>query len=207
MKAARRAAEKSAEVYQFIWKHKQGFLIVIALFLVVSIFLNGMSSCSMLAEGVMSVLGGSTHPSSDEAMLGAEAAYTGMENELQSYLDSYESTHDYDEYSYDLDEIGHDPYVWGGSSPSTSFDCSGFVSWVINHSGWNYGRLGAQGLCNVCTPVSPANARPGDLVFFKYTYDAPNPDGVTHCGIYVGNGMMIHCGSPISYANLNTSYW
>ena len=268
-----------------------------------------------------------------------------MENELQSYLDSYESTHDYDEYSYDLDEIGHDPYVlmallnayhrggwtleqvqgtlemlferqytltetvtvetrydeddepyeysictvtldnfdlshlpiylldeegmniyavyiatlgnrpdlfpaseypnasqrqdyldydvppealedevfaamlaeaekylgypyvWGGSSPSTSFDCSGFVSWVINHSGWNYGRLGAQGLCNVCTPVSPANARPGDLVFFKYTYNAPNPDGVTHCGIYVGNGMMIHCGSPISYANLNTSYW
>ena len=99
------------------------------------------------------------------------------------------------------------PYVWGGSSPSTSFDCSGFVSWVINHSGWNYGRLGAQGLCNICTPVSPANARPGDLVFFKYTYDAPNPDGVTHCGIYVGNGMMIHCGSPISYANLNTSYW
>ena len=99
------------------------------------------------------------------------------------------------------------PYVWGGSSPSTAFDCSGFVSWVINHSGWNYGRLGAQGLCNVCTPVSPANARPGDLVFFKYTYNAPNPDGVTHCGIYVGNGMMIHCGSPISYANLNTSYW
>ena len=144
VKAARRAAEKSAEVYQFIWKHKQGFLIVIALFLVVSIFLNGMSSCSMLAEGVMSVLGGSTHPSSDEAMLGAEAAYTGMENELQSYLDSYESTHDYDEYSYDLDEIGHDPYVWGGSSPSTSFDCSGFVSWVINHSGWNYGRLGRR---------------------------------------------------------------
>ena len=344
-KAARRAAEKSAKVHQFVWKHKKGFLIVIALFLVVSIFLNGMSSCSMLAEGVMSVLGGSTHPSSDDAMLGAEAAYAGMENELQSYLDSYESTHDYNEYSYDLDEIGHDPYVlmallnayhrggwtleqvqgtlemlferqytltetvtvetrydeddepyeysictvtldnfdlshlpvylldeegmniyavyiatlgnrpdlfpaseypnasqrqdyldydvppealedevfaamlaeaekylgypyvWGGSSPSTSFDCSGFVSWVINHSGWNYGRLGAQGLCNVCTPVSPANARPGDLVFFKYTYNAPNPDGVTHCGIYVGNGMMIHCGSPISYANLNTSYW
>lgn len=97
--------------------------------------------------------------------------------------------------------------MWGGSNPSTSFDCSGFVSWVINHSGWNVGRLGAQGLCNICTPVSTADARPGDLVFFKYTYDAPNPDGVTHCGIYVGNGMMIHCGSPISYANLNTNYW
>ena len=344
-KAAKKAAEETRKTAGFLWRHKKGFLIVIGLFLVVCIFLNGMSSCSMLAEGVLSVLGGSTHPSSDEAMLGAEAAYAGMENELQSYLDSYESTHDYNEYNYDLDEIGHDPYVlmallnayhrggwtleqvqgtlemlferqytltetvtvetrydeddepyeysictvtldnfdlshlpvylldeegmsiyavyiatlgnrpdlfptseypnasqrqdyldydvppealedevfaamlaeaekylgypyvWGGSSPSTSFDCSGFVSWVINHSGWNYGRLGAQGLCNVCTPVSPANARPGDLVFFKYTYNAPNPDGVTHCGIYVGNGMMIHCGSPISYANLNTSYW
>ena len=323
-KAAKKAAEETRKTAGFLWRHKKGFLIVIGLFLVVCIFLNGMSSCSMLAEGVLSVMGGSTHPSSDEAMLGAEAAYAGMENELQSYLDSYESTHDYDEYSYDLDEIGHDPYVlmallnayhwggwtleqvqgtlemlferqytltetvtvetrydeddepyeysictvtldnfdlshlpiylldeegmniyavyiatlgnrpdlfpaseypnvsqrqdyldydvppealedevfaamlaeaekylgypyvWGGSSPSTSFDCSGFVSWVINHSGWNYGRLGAQGLCNICTPVSPANARPGDLVFFKYTYNAPNPDGVTHCGIYVG---------------------
>ena len=96
------------------------------------------------------------------------------------------------------------PYVWGGSSPSTSFDCSGFVSWVINHSGWDVGRLGAQGLCDICTPVSAANARPGDLVFFKGTYDTP---GVSHCGIYVGNSMMIHCGSPISYANINSSYW
>lgn len=344
-KAAKRAAEKSEQVHQFVWRHKKGFLLVIGLFLVVSIFLNGMSSCSMMAGGVLSVLGGSTHPSSDEAMLGAEAAYAGMENDLQSCLDNYESTHDYDEYRYDLDEIGHDPYVlmallnayhrggwtleqvqgtlemlfdrqytltetvtvetrydgddepyeysictvtldnfdlshlpvylldedgmniyavyiatqgnrpdlfpvseypnasqrqdyldydvppealedevfaamlseaekylgypyvWGGSSPATSFDCSGFVSWVINHSGWDVGRRGAQGLCNLCTPVSPANARPGDLVFFKYTYDAPNPDGVTHCGIYVGNGMMLHCGSPISYTNLNTSYW
>ena len=86
------------------------------------------------------------------------------------------------------------PYVWGGSSPSTSFDCSGFVSWVINHSGWNVGRLGAQGLYNICTPVSMANAQPGDLIFFWHTYDAPNPNGVTHVGIYVGNGQMIHCG-------------
>ena len=99
------------------------------------------------------------------------------------------------------------PYVWGGSSPSTSFDCSGYVSWVINHSGWNVGRLGAKALCNLCTPVSAANARPGDLVFFINTYDAPAPDAPTHCGIYVGNSMMIHCGSPISYANLNSSYW
>lgn len=94
------------------------------------------------------------------------------------------------------------PYVWGGSSPATSFDCSGFVSWVINHSGWNVGRLGAQGLYNICTRTS--SPRPGDLVFFKGTYDTP---GVSHCGIYVGDGMMIHCGDPISYANLNSSYW
>ena len=96
------------------------------------------------------------------------------------------------------------PYVWGGSNPSTSFDCSGFVSWVINHSGWNVGRLGAQGLCNICTLVSSANVKPGDLVFFEGTYDTY---GVSHVGIYVGNNMMIHCGDPISYTNLNSSYW
>ena len=96
------------------------------------------------------------------------------------------------------------PYVWGGSSPSTSFDCSGFVSWVINHSGWNVGRLGAQGLYNICTPVSSSQAKPGDLIFFKGTYDTP---GVSHVGIYVGGGMMIHCGSPISYTSINTNYW
>ena len=96
------------------------------------------------------------------------------------------------------------PYIWGGSNPNTSFDCSGYVSWVINHSGWNVGRLGAQGLCNICTPVTGTQARPGDLIFFKGTYDTP---GVSHVGIYVGNGMMIHCGNPISYANVNTTYW
>lgn len=96
------------------------------------------------------------------------------------------------------------PYVWGGASPSTSFDCSGFVSWVVNHTGWNFGRLTADGLLGVCTPVSSANARPGDLIFFQGTY---NTSGASHVGIYVGNGMMIHCGDPISYANINTSYW
>ena len=110
-------------------------------------------------------------------------------------------------------EVGENPEItskdylsllWGGSSPSTSFDCSGFVSWVINHSGWDVGRLGAQGLCNICTPVSSANVKPGDLVFFTGTYDTP---GVSHVGIYVGNNMMIHCGDPISYANLNSNYW
>lgn len=96
------------------------------------------------------------------------------------------------------------PYVWGGSKPSTSFDCSGFVSWVVNHSGWNVGRLGAQGLFNICTPVSSANARPGDLIFFVGTYDTP---GVSHVGIYVGGGMMLHCGNPIGYASVETNYW
>ena len=96
------------------------------------------------------------------------------------------------------------PYVWGGASPSSSFDCSGYVSWVVNHSGWNFGRLTADGLLGVCTPVSSTDAKPGDLIFFQGTY---NTSGASHVGIYVGNGMMIHCGDPISYANINTSYW
>lgn len=98
------------------------------------------------------------------------------------------------------------PYVWGGSSPSTSFDCSGFVSWVINQSGvGNVGRQTAQGLYNLCTPVSKENMQPGDLIFFTGTYSTANP--VTHVGIYVGDGKMIHCGDPISYANINSNYW
>ena len=98
------------------------------------------------------------------------------------------------------------PYVWGGSSPSTSFDCSGFVSWVINHSGngWNVGRSTAEGLRQRTTPVSREDARPGDLVFFQGTY---NTSGASHVGIYVGDGMMIHCGNPIQYASINTPYW
>ena len=103
--------------------------------------------------------------------------------------------------------IGY-PYVWGGSNPNTSFDCSGFVSWVLTNSGLcNTGRLGAQGLYNISTPVSSVNAKPGDLVFFKGTYAAPDPNGVTHVGIYVGDNMMLHCGDPISYTSINTSYW
>ena len=96
------------------------------------------------------------------------------------------------------------PYIWGGSSPSTSFDCSGYVCWVLNHSGWRVGRTSAQGLYNLCTPVSRSNARPGDLVFFKGTYKT---NGVSHVGIYVGENRMIHCGNPISYTNINTQYW
>ena len=98
------------------------------------------------------------------------------------------------------------PYVWGASGPN-SFDCSGFVSYVINNTWWNVGRLGAKGLSNICTPVSPADARPGDLVFFWRTYNAPDPNAPTHVGIYIGNGMMIHAGKPVSYASINTTYW
>lgn len=97
------------------------------------------------------------------------------------------------------------PYVWGGSSPSTSFDCSGFVSWVLTNSGvCDTGRLSAQGLYNICTPVSRDDAQPGDLIFFVGTYDTP---GVSHVGIYVGDGMMIHCGDPINFSSIDTSYW
>ena len=357
-KAAKKAAEKAEKAGKYVWEHRRGFAIAAAILLMLAFLLNGLSSCSVLMDGVGSGIAASTYPSQDADMLGAEAQYCAMEAELQRYLDTYESTHDYDEYHFDLDTIEHDPYVlisiitalhqgewtldevhgtlqmlfdrqyiltedvvvetryrtetdtwtdadgnthtdtyqvpydyyictvtlenfnlshvpvyimseeqfgmyatymatlgnrpdlfpgsgyigkyvegsytdydippealddevfaaiikeaekylgypyvWGGSSPSTSFDCSGFVSWVINHSGWDVGRLGAQGLCNICTPISSANVKPGDLVFFTGTYDTP---GVSHVGIYVGNNMMIHCGDPISYANLNSSYW
>ena len=357
-KAAKKAAEKAEKAGKYVWEHWRGFAIAAAILLMLAFLLNGLSSCSVMMDGVGSGIAASTYPSQDADMLGAEAQYCEMEAELQRYLDTYESTHDYDEYHFDLDTIEHDPYVlismitalhqgewtldevqgtlqmlfdrqyiltedvvvetryrtetdtwtdadgnthtdtyqvpydyyictvtlenfnlshvpvyimseeqlgmyatymatlgnrpdlfpgsgyigkyvegsytdydippealddevfaaiikeaekylgypyvWGGSSPSTSFDCSGFVSWVINHSGWDVGRLGAQGLCNICTPVSSANVKPGDLVFFTGTYDTP---GVSHVGIYVGNNMMIHCGDPISYANLNSSYW
>ena len=98
------------------------------------------------------------------------------------------------------------PYVWGGSKPSTSFDCSGFVCWVINHSnnGWNVGRTTANGLLGRCTRVSSSEAKPGDLIFFKGTYAT---SGASHVGIYVGNGMMLHCGNPIQYTSINTKYW
>ena len=357
-KAAKKAAEKAEKAGKYVWEHRRGFAIAAAILLMLAFLLNGLSSCSVIMDGVGSGIAASTYPSQDADMLSAEAQYCAMEAELQHYLNTYESTHDYDEYHFDLDTIEHDPYVlismitalhqgewtldevqgtlqmlfdrqyiltedvvvetryrtetdtwtdadgnthtdtyqvpydyyictvtlenfnlshvpvyimseeqlgmyatymatlgnrpdlfpgsgyigkyvegsytdydippealddevfaaiikeaekylgypyvWGGSSPSTSFDCSGFVSWVINHSGWNVGRLGAQGLCNICTPVSSANVKPGDLVFFTGTYDTP---GVSHVGIYVGNNMMIHCGDPISYANLNSSYW
>ena len=98
------------------------------------------------------------------------------------------------------------PYVWGGSSPSTSFDCSGFVSWVVNHSGngWSVGRQTAEGLRNCCSIIPRSEAKPGDLIFFKGTY---NTSGASHVGIYVGDGMMLHCGKPIQYASCETSYW
>ena len=98
------------------------------------------------------------------------------------------------------------PYVWGGSSPSTSFDCSGYVCWVFTNSGvHNLPRTTAQGIYDQCTPVSAADAKAGDIIFFTGTYNSPG--AVSHVGIYCGNGVMIHCGDPIKYANINTSYW
>ena len=300
-------------------------------------------------------IGASTYAAEDADLLGAEATYCALEDELQRYLDTYTRTHDYDEYHFDLDTIEHDPYVllsivcalhegewtldevrgtlqmlfdrqyiltedvvvevryrtvtrtdsegndydvevpynyyicyvtlenfnlshlpvyimgeetlsryalymatlgnrpdlfpsspyvgkytnkppaheipedyladetfaailkeaekyvgypyvWGGSSPSTSFDCSGFVSYVINHcgNGWSVGRLTANGLMGVCDIIPKSSAKPGDLIFFQGTYDT---SGASHVGIYVGNGMMIHCGNPISYASIESNYW
>ena len=377
--AAKTAAVRTKEAAQktavFVKKNSKVILPIIGIAAIVVMLIGGVSSCSMMAgSGVSSVLS-SSYLSEDADIMAAEEAYCAMEAELQEYLDTYESTHTYDEYHYDLDNIEHDPYVlisilsalhegiftidqvqddlemlfekqyilnetvetetryrteteiierpkrdpvtgefildedgrqvmedyeqevevpytyyictvtlenfnlshvpvyimdedtlamyatymgalgnredlfpdspyvskyteppeiyeippsaledetfatliaeaekyigypyvWGGSNPSTSFDCSGFVSWVLTNSGLcNTGRLGAQGLYNISTPVSSSNAQPGDLVFFVGTYDTP---GISHVGIYVGGGMMLHCGDPIQYANLNTNYW
>ena len=336
--AARSAAAAGKRAAAQLVRHRRGVLIAAAFFLALILFLNAIASCSVLLEGGLSGVTISTYPSTDEAMLGAEAAYAEKEAALQNEADHYETLHSgYDKYVYHLDQIGHDPYVlisiltawhggewtldevqdtlamlfekqyqltqavttegsgdesctvctvtlhnedlshlpvfimseekvsvytmymstlgnrpdlfpacaypnastkkeytdydippealedkqfaammeeaekylgypyvWGGSSPETSFDCSGFVSWILNHSGWNVGRLGAQGLYNICTPVPASDAKPGDLVFFVGTYDTT---GVSHVGIYVGNGMMIAAGDPIGYTNIETSYW
>ena len=373
--AAVRTKEAAQKTAAFVKKHSKVILPIIGIAAIVVMLIGGVSSCSMMAgSGVSSVLS-SSYLSEDADIMAAEEAYCAMEAELQEYLDTYESTHTYDEYHYELDDIEHDPYVlisilsalhegtftiaqvqddlemlfekqyiltetvetetryrteteiierpkrdpvtgefvldeygwqvmedyeqevevpytyyictvelenfnlshvpvyimdedtlsmyatymgtlgnredlfpdsgyvskytdppdiyeippsasedetfatliaeaekyigypyvWGGSNPNTSFDCSGFVSWVLTNSGLcNTGRLGAQGLYNISTPVSSSNAQPGDLVFFVGTYDTP---GISHVGIYVGGGVMLHCGDPIQYANLNSSYW
>ena len=136
-------------------------------------------------DAVPGLSGSATYPDNPGTPMG-DGSYTALIAEAEKYL-------------------GY-PYVFGGSSPSTSFDCSGFVCWVFTHSGvYNLSRTTAQGIYNQCTPVSPENAKPGDFIFFTGTYSTPNP--VSHVGIYVGNGQMIHCGEPISYANINTAYW
>ena len=374
-RAAKKATKKTKQAVAFVARHKKGFTAVLGILLILAFLLNAVSSCSMMVEGIGAGIAAGSYAAADDAIVGAEAAYCGMEQALQRQLDRYEQTHDYDAYHYELDDIGHDPYVltailsamhpgewtlpqvmgtlemlfekqyiltetvesetryrtetvtgerhardpvtgaylydqwgdpimeeyayeaqvpytyrsvtvklenfdlshvpvyvmneetlgryalymatlgnrpdlfpdsdyiqkhlidgytdydippdaledaqfaamikeaekylgypyvWGGSSPSTSFDCSGFVCWVINHSGWSVGRTSAQGLYNLCTPVSRSSARPGDLVFFKGTYKT---NGVSHVGIYVGNNRMLHCGDPISYTNINTQYW
>lgn len=368
-KTAKKAAENTKKSATFLAKHWKGALITLAILLIVAFLLSVVSSCSVLVQSGVSAFGGPSYAVEDTSMQDAEAQYCALEAELQEYLDTYESTHDYDEYHYDLDEIGHDPYVlisaistlhggewtidevggtiqmlfdkqyiltetvvtetryrtetrtgtttytdpdtgetvtetyeyevevpytyyictvelenfnlshvpvyimsedqlsmyatymstlgnrpdlfpdssyvdayfnteyedyeipaealsdpqfaammeeaekylgypyvWGGSSPNTSFDCSGFVSWVVNNCGvgWNIGRLGAESLRHTCSYVSPSNAQPGDLIFFEGTYDTT---GASHVGIYLGNNMMIHCGDPIQYADISTSYW
>ncbi|MEE0680628.1 MAG: C40 family peptidase [Christensenellales bacterium] len=372
-KTAKKTAEATEKTTAFVVRHWKGCLIVVGIALVVFLLFSGLSSCSLFGGNTSGAVLASSYFSEDADMLGAEAAYTAMEEELRQRLENIESEYpDYDEYRFDLDEIEHDPYVlisilsawhegiftlneaqatlemlfekqyiltfmeevevryrtetrtgsytvtdpetgettteyydyevtvaynyyilnvalenfnlshvpvyimgedtlsmyavymsalgnrpdlfpqseyirkyitdppaeyevpaellnsdeqfarlieeaekylyypyvWGGSNPRTSFDCSGFVSWVLTNSGLcDTGRLGAQGLCNISTLVS--NPRPGDLVFFVGTYDTP---GVSHVGIYVGedgagNPMMLHCGDPIQYSRLNTSYW
>ena len=352
-KAAKKTAQESKRTALFLKRHWKGALIVGGIGLLLVMLLGSLQSCSSMFGGGVSNIMASSYLSEDADMLAAEEAYCAKEDELREYLDTYEATHDYDEYHFDLDEIEHDPYVlisilsalhegvftidqvqgdlqtlfdkqyiltetvttetryrtetrtdsegntytvrvpytwtictvtlenfdlshvpvymmgeeqlslyatymstlgnrpdlfpssgyvnkyidnpptaweipaeyltderfntliteaekylgypyvWGGSSPSTSFDCSGFVSYVLTNSGLcNTGRLGAQGLYNISTPVS--DPQPGDLVFFVGTYDTT---GVSHVGIYVGDGMMLHCGDPIQYSNLNTSYW
>jgi len=360
-KGARKSADTAKKAGEFISRHKKVFLVIGGTGLMLVMLLGLLQSCSSMFGGGASNILASSYLSEDQDLLGAEAAYCAKEDELREYLDTYEATHDYDEYHYDLDEIEHDPYVllsilsalhegaftidevqddlemlfekqyiltetvttetryrtetrtgsyvdedgnlqtyeyevqvpytwyictvklenfnlshvpvyimgqdtlsmyavymstlgnrsdlfpsseyvgkyltnppeeyeipaeylsderfaaliteaekylgypyvWGGSSPATSFDCSGFVSWVLTNSGLcNTGRLGAQGLYNICTPVS--SPQPGDLVFFVGTYDTP---GVSHVGFYVGDGMLLHCGDPIQYTRLNTSYW
>ena len=373
--AAVRTKEAAQKTAAFVKKHSKVILPIVGIAAIVVMLIGGVSSCSMMAGSGISSVFSSSYLSEDSDMLAAEEAYCAMEAELQEYLDTYESTHAYDEYHYDLDDIEHDPYVlisilsalhegiftladvqddlemlfekqyiltetvetetryrteieiierpkrdpvtgefvldeygwqvmedyeqevevpytyyictvelenfnlshvpvyimdedtlsmyatymvtlgnredlfpdsgyvskyteppdlyeippsaledetfatliaeaekyigypyvWGGSNPNTSFDCSGFVSWVLTNSGLcNTGRLGAQGLYNISTPISSSNARPGDLVFFVGTYDTP---GISHVGIYVGGGVMLHCGDPIQYANLKSTYW
>ena len=374
-RAAKEAAKKAEQAATFVVRHRKGIVVILGIFMLLAFLLNAVSSCSMMVEGIGAGIAAGSYAAADDDIVGAEAAYCAMEQALQRQLDRYEQTHDYDEYHYELDDIGHDPYVltailsamhpgewtlqevlgtldmlfekqyiltetvesetryrtetvtgerhardpvtgaylydqwgnpimeeyehetqvpytyrsvtvklenfdlshvpvyvmneetlgryaiymatlgnrpdlfpdsdyirqmliegytkydlppealentrfaamikeaekylgypyvWGGSSPSTSFDCSGYVCWVLNHSGWSVGRTSAQGLYNLCTPVSRSNARPGDLVFFKGTYKT---NGVSHVGIYVGENRMIHCGNPISYTNINTQYW
>ena len=341
----------AARAVVYVKQHPMGVLLFFGCFLLIVLLQSCMSSMVTVGNGMAGAIGASTYAAGDGDMLGAEAAYCGLEAELQDYLDTYESTHDYDEYHFELDDIAHDPYVlisiisalhegvwevdeiqgtlqklfdcqyiltedvvvevryrtvtrtdsegneyeadvpynyyictvqltnfnlshlpiyimgeehlsryalymatlgnrpdlfpgsdyvdkytadpvvydlpkeyladetfaaiweeatkyvgypyvWGGSSPATSFDCSGFVSYVYNQCGWDFGRLGAQGLYNISTRTN--RPKPGDLVFFTGTYDTP---GVSHVGIYLGDGWMLHCGDPIGYANLNTSYW
>ena len=349
--AVRPAPTPARRGMDFIARHKGGAAAVAAVFLVAAVVMNLFSAGTVLVQGAVAGMAGATYPSADSDMLAAEAAYTELEQDLQTELDEYAARHPgHDEYRIEQDEISHDPhvlaalltayrqgewtyaeispllqqwfdrqytltetvtveqrtrpvpttapdgtattvdetydhsictvtltnfglarlapyllgedalamyatylasygnrpdlftgavlrpdpqlydvpadalsderfaamlteaekyigypYVWGGSTPATSFDCSGFICWVIDHSIGNVGRTTAQGLYDLCTPISAGSAMPGDLVFFTGTYASAGP--VSHVGLYVGNGIMLHCGDPISYTNLGAAYW
>ena len=181
-KAAQGTASITEKAFQFVQSHSHIIIGIAAVGLLVLVIAGSVSSCSVLINGGGNVVLGTSYTAEDEDLKGVETDYTKAEKYL-----------------------GY-PYVWGGSSPSTSFDCSGFVSWVINHcgNGWNVGRQTANGLMGKCDIIPKSEAKPGDLIFFQKTY---NTSGASHVGIYVGNGMMIHCGNPISYASIETSYW
>lgn len=188
---------------------KRTKMAVFSIGLIFFLLITSLGSCSSVIQGVGALVISTTYPSSDEAIYAVENHYKELEASLNQQINEMEKKHPgYEEYRYQIDEITHNPYpyVWGGASPETSFDCSGFVCWVINHcgNGWSVGRMTAEGLRGACTYVSPQNAKPGDLIFFEKTYETV---GASHVGIYVGDGMMIHCGDPIQYTSINSAYW
>ena len=140
------------------------------------------------------------------ALLVAAAVFAGLPSRSQAAYAADGSLSDatWEEVKGGIEDLMGTPYVWGGSTPETGFDCSGYVCWVYNQNGYNVGRTTANGLWNKSQHISEAEAKPGDLVFFKGTYDTP---GMSHTGIYLGNGMMVSAGDPIKYANIHSSYW
>lgn len=279
--SAQKFTEKAKDAVKMVAAQNRGIFATVAVFALIFVLIAAsFTSCTASLQGASSAIISTSYSSTDEDIYAAENAYRALEEALNTQINQMESTHpDYDEYRYQIDEIGHNPYqlisyltvkyggftydevaeeikeifrqqygittdstretvssgfgydipadalsdpqfakmiqeaekylgvpyVWGGYSPS-GFDCSGFVSWVINNcgNGWNVGRCTADELRSHCSQVSPSEAKPGDLIFFQGTYDTP---GASHVGIYVGNNMMIHCGKPVQYTSIASAYW